>query len=87
MINLQIILFVEIYQCKNGQIRFQKFTYNLSSFDSIVHIMDIWPPIIIGSVMFLYIQSFNRIARMYFQSGKTLEWRDFFTVVLPLSNV
>jgi len=49
--------------------------------------MDIWPPIIIGSVMFLYIQSFNRIARMYFQSGKTLEWRDFFTVVLPLSNV
>jgi len=49
--------------------------------------MDSWYPFVIGTVMFLYIQSFNRIAKMYFESGKTIEWRDFFTVVLPLSNV
>jgi len=59
----------------------------LSAFESTVHIMDLWYPFVIGTVMFLYIQSFNRIAKLYFKSGKTIEWRDFFTVVLPLSNV
>ena len=48
--------------------------------------MEYWYPYVIGAVAFFYIQSFNRIAKMYFESGKTLEWRDFFTVVLPISN-
>lgn len=48
--------------------------------------MGTWYPIIIGTVMFLYIQSFNRVAKLYFESNKTLGWGDFFTVVLPLNN-
>jgi len=48
--------------------------------------MKTWYPLVIGTVMFLYIQSFNRVAKLYFESNKTLGWRDFFTVVLPLND-
>jgi hypothetical protein len=46
--------------------------------------MDSWYPYVIGAVAFFYVQSFNRIARVYLESGKTLAWSDFFTVVMPI---
>jgi hypothetical protein len=49
--------------------------------------MEPWYPFVIGTVIFGYIQSFNRITKIYVENGKTLEWRDFFTVVLPVQNV
>ena len=49
--------------------------------------MESWYPFVIGTIIFAYIHSFNRIVKVYFESGQTVEWRDFFTVVLPLSNV
>ena len=48
--------------------------------------METWYPIVIGTIMFLYIQSFNRVAKLYFESNKTLEWKDFFTIVLPIND-
>ncbi len=47
--------------------------------------MESWYPYVIGGVAFFYVQSFNRIARVYLESGKTLSWADFFTVVLPVA--
>lgn len=32
-----------------------------------------WVPFVIGSVAFFYVKSYNRIARMYHESGRTLE--------------
>jgi len=46
--------------------------------------MESWYPYVIGIVAFLYIQSFNRIAKMYFQSEKTLSWNEMFTKVIPI---
>uniref|UniRef100_A0A6C0JYT8 Uncharacterized protein n=1 Tax=viral metagenome TaxID=1070528 RepID=A0A6C0JYT8_9ZZZZ len=48
--------------------------------------MDIWVPIVIGTVAFAYIQSYNRIATLYLRSQKTLSWNDFFTTVIPLQE-
>jgi hypothetical protein len=45
-----------------------------------------WYPYIIGTIMFLYVQSYNRVARIYLESGKTLAWSDFFTKVVPLTS-
>jgi len=48
--------------------------------------METWYPFVIGAVAFFYIHSFNRIARLYLESGKTLSWSDFFTIVLPIGG-
>jgi hypothetical protein len=48
--------------------------------------MEPWYPFVIGTIIFAYIHSFNRSANLYFESGKTLEWRDFFTVVFPIGS-
>jgi len=45
--------------------------------------MEWWYSIIIGVVAFAYIQSFNRNAKMYLDSDKTLSWREFFAKVIP----
>lgn len=47
--------------------------------------MEYWYPYVIGTVAFLYIQSFNRVAKLYFESEKTLSWNDFFTKVVPVN--
>ncbi len=39
--------------------------------------MNIVYPIVIGTVIFTYIQSFNRFAKLYKSSGNTLDWNDF----------
>jgi len=41
-------------------------------------------PYVIGTTIFLYIHSYNRVARMYLESEKTLSWNDFFTKVIPV---
>jgi len=46
--------------------------------------MEPWYPIVIGATAFFYIQAYNRVAKMYFESGKTLDWNDFFTKIVPL---
>ena len=48
--------------------------------------MEYWWPYVIGTVAFFYIQSFNRIARMYFESKKTISWNEFFTKVIPVGD-
>lgn len=47
--------------------------------------MESWYAIVIGSVIFLYIHSFNRVAKMYLDSDKTLTISDFFTKIIPIS--
>jgi hypothetical protein len=46
--------------------------------------MEYWYPYVIGAVAFFYIQSFNRVANMYIESGQTLSWNEFFTKVIPI---
>ena len=46
--------------------------------------MEPWYPYVIGTVAFFYIQSFNRNAKMYLESDKTISWDKFFTHVIPL---
>ena len=46
--------------------------------------MEHWYAFVIGTTIFCYIHSFNRNAKMYFDSDKTLSWRDFFTKVIPV---
>ena len=41
-------------------------------------------PIVIGTTIFLYIHSYNRVASMYFESEKTLSWGDFLTKVISV---
>ena len=47
--------------------------------------MESWYPYVIGTVAFFYIQSFNRVAKMYFESEKSLSWNDLFTKVIPVN--
>lgn len=46
--------------------------------------MESWYAVVIGSVIFLYIHSFNRVAKMYLESDKTLSINDFFTSIVPI---
>lgn len=46
-----------------------------------------WYPYVIGATAFFYIQSYNRIAKLYFESEKTLSWNDLFTKVIPVSSM
>jgi hypothetical protein len=46
--------------------------------------MEPWYPFVIGTVAFVYIQSFNRIAKMHLESDRSLQWSDFFKKVIPL---
>ncbi len=48
--------------------------------------MESWTPFVIGSVIFFYVQIFNRVGNLYFESGKKLDWNDFLTVILPVFN-
>uniref|UniRef100_A0A6C0EP43 Uncharacterized protein n=1 Tax=viral metagenome TaxID=1070528 RepID=A0A6C0EP43_9ZZZZ len=48
--------------------------------------MESWWAYVIGTVAFFYIQSFNRVATMYFKSDQTLSWDDLFTKVIPIRN-
>lgn len=48
--------------------------------------MESWYAIVIGTVMFLYVHSFNRVTKMYIESGKTLSFRDFFTTIIPIAD-
>lgn len=48
--------------------------------------MEYWYPYVIGAVAFFYIQSFNRVANMYIESGQTLSWNEFFTKVIPIHS-
>ena len=38
-------------------------------------------PIVIGTVIFTYVHSFNRFAKLYKSSGNTLDWNDFIYLV------
>lgn len=49
--------------------------------------MESWYAIVIGTVMFLYIHSFNRVAKMYLDSNKSIAFSDFFTTVIPLADI
>jgi hypothetical protein len=42
--------------------------------------------ILIGLVLYAYVMCFNRVTRIYRESGYTLTWSDFFTKVLPITN-
>jgi hypothetical protein len=42
--------------------------------------MEPWYPVVIGSVIFFYIQFFIRNMKMYLQSGKTLGLQDMFSI-------
>jgi hypothetical protein len=46
--------------------------------------MESWYPYVIGVVAFFYIKSFNRIAKLYFESEKTLSLNEMFTKVIPI---
>lgn len=46
--------------------------------------MESWYAVVIGTVVFVYIHSFNRIARLYLESDKSLSFNDFFTTVIPI---
>ena len=46
--------------------------------------MESWYPFVIGTIIFLYIQSFNRVAKIHLESQRSLEWKDFFTVIIPI---
>ena len=43
--------------------------------------MNIMIPIVIGTVIFTYVHSFNRFAKLYKSSGNTLDWNDFIYLV------
>lgn len=51
------------------------------------HTMEPWYPFVIGTVVFCYVKSFNRVARMYMESEKTLSWNDMFTKVIPVRSL
>lgn len=46
--------------------------------------METWYPFVIGVVAFFYIKSFNRNAKLYLESEKTLSWNDLFMKVVPV---
>lgn len=46
--------------------------------------MKYWLPYVIGTTIFMYIHSYNRNARMYLESGRTLSWNEFFTKVTTI---
>ncbi len=48
--------------------------------------MESWYPFVIGTVIFFYIHSFNRIARIHLENERTLSWSDFFTKVIPIQR-
>ena len=48
--------------------------------------MEPWYSVVIGTVAFFYVHSFNRNAKLYFQSEKSLGWSDFFKVIIPLNS-
>lgn len=43
--------------------------------------MELWYSIVIGSVIFLYIQSYNYTAKLYLESDKTLTLQDVFHLI------
>jgi len=49
--------------------------------------MESWYPYVIGTIIFLYIQSFNRVARIHLESNRSLEWSDFFKKVIPINDI
>ena len=48
--------------------------------------MEWWYSVVMGIVLYLYMMVFNRVTRIYYESGRTLGWSDFFTRVLPVTN-
>lgn len=48
--------------------------------------MESWYPFVIGTVIFFYIQSFNRVAKIHLESERSLVWNDFFTKVVPIGD-
>lgn len=48
--------------------------------------MESWYPFVIGTIIFLYIQSFNRIAKIHLESDRSLLWNDFLTKVIPIGD-
>lgn len=49
--------------------------------------MELWYSIVIGTVIFMYIQSYNRIAKMYLENDKNLTFQDFFSKIIPLDRL
>jgi hypothetical protein len=48
--------------------------------------MESWIPFVIGSIIFFYVQIFNRVMKLYLESEKTLDWNDFLTIIVPVFN-
>jgi hypothetical protein len=48
--------------------------------------MDIWYPAVLGTVIFFYITFFNRNAKMYLDSGKTMSWSEFIEKTFSLNQ-
>ncbi len=46
--------------------------------------MEPWYPFVIGAVIFFYIHSFNRVAKLHLENS--LSWSDFFTKVIPIQG-
>ena len=43
-------------------------------------------PIVMGSVVFCYVHSFNRISKLYRESGYTMDWSDLVKNTVYLSD-
>lgn len=48
--------------------------------------MDPWYPVILGTVIFFYITFFNRNAKLYLGSDRTLTWSDFIEQTFSLNE-
>lgn len=40
-------------------------------------------PVVIGTTIFCYIHSFNRVAKLYLESEKTLSLKEFLMTMVP----
>jgi hypothetical protein len=49
--------------------------------------MELWYSIIIGTVIFAYIHSFNRIMKLHLAQDGGLTLGDMFTKIIPISQI
>jgi hypothetical protein len=47
--------------------------------------MELWYSIVIGTVIFAYIHSFNRVMKIHLEKEEGISFSDLFTKVIPIS--
>jgi len=47
--------------------------------------MELWYSLVIGTVIFAYIKSFNRITKMHLETKDGLTMQDMFTKIIPIN--